>query len=271
MTERPPAYQRYARDELALLATLSCEEHGALDRLRDCCWEYGTIPHDMPELARRCGLSPARMRAAWRAIATFFEPHPAAPGRLRQRELETYRERLVERRKERSESGRKGAHAKWLSHQEGMAEPMAEPSPNDGPAVAVAASSLSTTGRARAEALRHVLLAAIPEKHHHAIAVLLAAKGDPVAMLETWHQQLADFAPEALGAALQECAAQGWRPGGQTLRDQCGKAQDMFARQERDRRVEIEGKRFKEELRRWREQEQEQRQPAHSGSDGPVL
>lgn len=113
MKEHRPAYQRYARDELADAIGLTLEEMGALTRLQDLCWLEGSVPGDLGGLARICNVSRKRMAQIWAAIAYRFEPLSTEPQRVVYPPLEAYRRELDAYHASQSESGRRGAEKRW--------------------------------------------------------------------------------------------------------------------------------------------------------------
>lgn len=113
MTERRPAYQRYARDELAGAIGLSLEELGALTRLQDLSWLDGSIPADPAALAKVCSVPRARMLRIWEAIGHRFQRHPTLVHRLIYPPLEAYRRELADYQDRRSAAGKEANRVRW--------------------------------------------------------------------------------------------------------------------------------------------------------------
>jgi len=84
----------------------------------------------------------------WPSLAPCFKPKKGNPDRLIQPRIEKERKLQRKRRKKQSETGRKGADARWGKDQEDKeldGDPNASAMPNDGLAVAVASSTAITT------------------------------------------------------------------------------------------------------------------------------
>ena len=125
----PPAYEQYASDLLANehYRLMSLSERGLLETLRLQCWVSGSIPKDCPLLSRLTGIPEGHVSETLTArVLSFFES--SSSERLVCPELLKQRERMDERRAERTRSGRKGAKAKWGTQKRALAEPMAQPS-----------------------------------------------------------------------------------------------------------------------------------------------
>lgn len=112
---RRPAYLWYPKDYLSdeNVAPMTLEEEGAYRRLLDFCWLHGSLPGAMAKLGAMCKVDGKRMAELWPAIRPCFRRHPTRRGRWIHPRLQTDREELEARRKERSESGKKGAAARW--------------------------------------------------------------------------------------------------------------------------------------------------------------
>ena len=128
-----PVYVReYMTDEHVLL--MSLEQEGAYLRLLFHQWLEGTIPDDMPSLARLLRVTPQKMRSMWPRIAPCFVS--AGPSRLVNPTLEQVRTSSDEYRKKAAEDGKRGAEKRWGNDRVPHREAIGSVSP----AVAVAVS-----------------------------------------------------------------------------------------------------------------------------------
>lgn len=110
---QPPAFQFYARDWLAGNARpMTLEQKGAFIDLLAYAWLEQGIPDDPGQIARILGISKREFHRIWPAIEPSWTPHEESRT-LRNARLERYRLELQEHSAERSESGRKGAAARW--------------------------------------------------------------------------------------------------------------------------------------------------------------
>lgn len=127
----------YQADEHVISMTLEAE--GAYRRLLDYQWLHGSIPADPKRLAAICkGISPARMTRLWTDhLAVCFHPTEEDPTRLVNHKLERERAKDEAYRKERSESGKKGAAATWgkdgKANGSAITQPEAQPSVSQWP------------------------------------------------------------------------------------------------------------------------------------------
>lgn len=108
-----PAFQFYPAEYLAdeNVAMMSLGEEGAYIRLMCYCWRQGSIPSDMTRLARLCKTTPENMEQIWPALEVCFRSTPG--GRLVHPRLDTERRKQAAYREQQSESGKKGAEARW--------------------------------------------------------------------------------------------------------------------------------------------------------------
>ena len=106
MSERAPSFSFYAKDFLSGVATLSLAARGAYITLLAYQWDHGSVPAEIPTLARICGCSPAQIRQVWPAVATKFEH--GADGAYRNVRLEVERQKQVDRRAALRDNGTKG-------------------------------------------------------------------------------------------------------------------------------------------------------------------
>ena len=141
--EQAPAFQFYAADFLSdeEQELMSCAQAGAYVRLLARQWIEGSVPADLPALAKLAGAKSLReMEKLWPAIAPKFKPNGTA-GRLVNARLEREREKQRAWREGLADNGRRGATARW-----------GKDGPANGPAIAKQkqgqcarnASSLST-------------------------------------------------------------------------------------------------------------------------------
>ncbi len=109
-----PWFPKYAKDWLAATAGMSCEAVGAYDLLLCTQWELGSLPGDLPSLARIARLTPAKFQRVWDRIAEHF---PSGEGGCRaNRRLERIRDEQRAARSRRQVAGRRGASERWQPH-----------------------------------------------------------------------------------------------------------------------------------------------------------
>jgi len=123
----PPAFQCYASDLLAdenfKLASLT--ERGLAFTMFLQCWVSDSVPADQIELAKVLGLSLGDIEAGLTPrVQRFFE---GIGGRLVRRELAEQKAAMMDRRKEQSLGGKKGAKSKWDKAKGRLTIPIATP------------------------------------------------------------------------------------------------------------------------------------------------
>lgn len=152
---RAPAFQFYPNDFLSdrNVVVMSMQERGVYITLICHAWQ-SPLPSDVAQLARICGVPLSSFRKLWPALSICFREQD---GFLVHPRLERERAKQAEYRTERSESGRRGASKRWLSHGSPIAkpsgadgratsEPIAKPMANDGSClISTQSSSLSQT------------------------------------------------------------------------------------------------------------------------------
>ncbi len=152
-----PAFQFYPADFLAdeNVALMTNQAVGCYIKLICYCWREGSIPQQIPQLARLCAEDPASMASIWKSLKHCFKPaRGKGAGRLIHPRLERERRKQVAFKSDRSRAGRKGADALWNkkaaenpSHAQanGNAQQLAmlEPMANDGSSSSPSSSSSS--------------------------------------------------------------------------------------------------------------------------------
>lgn len=127
---RPPSYQEYASDMLAMesVRLMHLAERGLLATMRLYVWVNDTAPADPALLARVLGLDTSEVRAALtERVRSFFEPVPEAPDRLYNVELARQMAQYLERSQERVESGRRGGKSAQQKRNRSQAQLVAQP------------------------------------------------------------------------------------------------------------------------------------------------
>lgn len=116
-----PYFRVYAAESLAdeRFSSWTVAERGAWFSLLLHAWVNGSIPSDLPSLARLVHVSAKQMSALWAVIGDRFVEHPGAPGRLTSERLETERDEALAK----SNAGRRSAAARWGRKPEPDAEP----------------------------------------------------------------------------------------------------------------------------------------------------
>lgn len=112
---KSPAFQFYPTDFLAdeNVVLMTNQEVGCYVKLLCYCWREGSIPADVTKLSKLCGEDGSAMADLWLAIKPCFVPHTTDASRFVHPRLEEERKKQQEHRKERAESGAKGAKARW--------------------------------------------------------------------------------------------------------------------------------------------------------------
>lgn len=117
--KRTPWMPLYCDDLIGSTADMSAEEFGAYVRLLCHCWTRGPLPIDDKVICRIAG---CRLQV-WRSICPRFSTTTREDGSagLSQTRLESERFKRQRFAEERSESGRRGAAAKWHGSANGSA------------------------------------------------------------------------------------------------------------------------------------------------------
>src|SRR4051794_7969464 len=105
---RPPAYQEYGSDLLALedVRLMSLAERGLLATLRWHLWVNDTAPSDPRQLARVLGVEERGLvEALTPRVLKFFAPCGDRSERLHSPELRAYMEKVLKRRADLAEYG----------------------------------------------------------------------------------------------------------------------------------------------------------------------
>lgn len=115
MDTKAPAFMVYPKDFLSdeKVELMTNQEVGCYWKLLCRQWLEGSIPADIPKIAKLVGEDGSAMAQLWTAIGSCFVEAPGKPGRLVNARLEEERRKQELHRKERSQSGSKGAKARW--------------------------------------------------------------------------------------------------------------------------------------------------------------
>jgi uncharacterized protein YdaU (DUF1376 family) len=110
-SEKSPAFQFYPKDFLtdSHVVAMTLPERGAYITLLCLCWMDGSVPAELPSLARLCSVSAATFARLWPALEPCFE---ATNGRLVQPRIERERRKQLEFRAMKAAAGQKGGKAK---------------------------------------------------------------------------------------------------------------------------------------------------------------
>lgn len=121
---KAPAFQWYPADYLADMRVrmLSWASRGLYVDLLCYCWREGWIPSDGSAIAQLTGCHDS---ATIEPCLALFEIDPADPARLFSKRLNEEREKQAAHRKERSESGARGARKRWGNAKDATATPQA--------------------------------------------------------------------------------------------------------------------------------------------------
>ena len=109
---KPPAFQFYPADYLADMRVrmLSWASRGLYIDLLCYCWREGWIPADGSAIAQLCGCHDT---AIIEPCLELFHIHPTDPAKMIHKRLDEERMKQEEHRKERQESGKRGALKRW--------------------------------------------------------------------------------------------------------------------------------------------------------------
>lgn len=113
--KNPPYFPFYAADWLSdeHVQSMTVEEEGCYVRLLCYCWREGSIPADGSAILQLCKRGVAELSPS---LLERFPIDPNNPSRRFNPKLRELREAQIEHRKERSESGLRGAKERWKSH-----------------------------------------------------------------------------------------------------------------------------------------------------------
>ncbi len=114
---KSPAFQFYPSDFLSdeNVVLMSNAEVGCYIKLLCFCWKQGSIPADVPRIAKLCNEPPEKMAGMWSSIEPCFRN--GQPNRLIHPRLDVERKKQQRFSKERSESGKRGAEKRWKNNQ----------------------------------------------------------------------------------------------------------------------------------------------------------
>lgn len=121
---RSPAFQYYPKDYLtdANVMAMSYTERGVYWHLISLCWLDGSLPANLPTLARMLSISPAHLGRLWPAISVCFKEKDA---RLIHPRLERERKSQAEFRRRQSDNGKLGGRPKKGVGSSGLTQPEA--------------------------------------------------------------------------------------------------------------------------------------------------
>lgn len=134
MIQKSPAFQFYPNDFLgsAKVGTMNAEEIGVYMLLLCLDWQEGGFVYDPFTLARWCRLTEKKFLRAWQMVGRCFIE---GDGRMWNERLQRERKKQKEWKNKSSEAGKRGAEARWGSHDQPHSQPHArritKPSPKD--------------------------------------------------------------------------------------------------------------------------------------------
>jgi len=120
MADKRPAFQFYPMDYLSdeNVVLMTLEQQGAYMRLMSHCWLEGSIPADLPSLARLCRVPDGDMERIWPGLKKCFKMTGARQTHPR---LDLERRKQDAHRLAKSDAGKAGAKAKWQKGEDGTA------------------------------------------------------------------------------------------------------------------------------------------------------
>jgi uncharacterized protein YdaU (DUF1376 family) len=112
---KSPAFQFYPAEFLSdeNVALMNNQELGCYIKLMCYCWREGSIPADIKKIARLCNEDGSAMAELWHSMKLCFKSASDSNDRLLHPRLEKERLKQEAFKKERSESGSKGAKHRW--------------------------------------------------------------------------------------------------------------------------------------------------------------
>lgn len=111
----PPYFPFYPADFLTdeVVILMTNQEIGCYVKLLCYCWKEGSIPNNILAIAKLCNEDNSVMEELWDTISQKFVPAENDSSRLINRKLNELRRKQVERKLERSASGKKGMKSRW--------------------------------------------------------------------------------------------------------------------------------------------------------------
>ena len=108
LEKSPPAFQFYATDTLAKreFRLMNLNERGCYITLLAECWVNRTVPADIDQLSKFLGIEEAELKQA--LSDNVLESFGVADEQISSPELDTYKQKLRERREKQSAGGKKG-------------------------------------------------------------------------------------------------------------------------------------------------------------------
>ena len=221
MTAKSAAYLWYPRDFAAdeHVVLMDLQTEGAYRRLLDHQWLHGSIPSDIPSLAKICkGIHPATMQRLWPGLSPCFRAYEI-DGRLVNEKMERVRVAWDAHRAKKVEAGRrgglstqsKGRGESSTTSSDAQAElkpstptpmPITEAPP---PPARESCADMFTDPQHRDAYLGHRTAAQHPAMLDGEIRALLSGMRGPV------------YAPEDVGQALVDLLMKGTKPSSLTL------------------------------------------------------
>ncbi|WP_410198883.1 hypothetical protein [Burkholderia cenocepacia] len=197
---------------------MSNQEVGCYIKLMAYCWREGSIPADIAKIAKLCGEDSSAMAQLWLSIKQCFVLANGSHDRLTHPRLEKEREKQSDFKRERAESGKKGAAARWdkakkdgAANGSAMAEGMAPDGSSSSSASSMSSPSEKKQRIPRFDARGFLLANGASEKTVD--AWLEIRKGKRLKQTDVAMEGTVEEAKKAgmtLEAALQLCCKRGW-------------------------------------------------------------
>ncbi len=115
MKQKRPSFQFYPADFLAdeNVKLMSNRAIGCYIKLLCYCWRQGSMPASIKDIAKLCDERPDVMKKIWIDLKSCFVTSETETDRLFHPRLLSEKNKQDSFKKERSESGKKGAEARW--------------------------------------------------------------------------------------------------------------------------------------------------------------
>jgi hypothetical protein len=115
--KKNPAYLEFPADILnnETFMQMNMSQRGVYWTMRMYCWKNGTIPASVDELSKLLRMSASTLSKLMEdgKIDSFFTHMEEDMRRLFSRDLEAYRQDLLDKKKLKAENGKRGAEKRW--------------------------------------------------------------------------------------------------------------------------------------------------------------
>lgn len=151
----PPFFAFYPYEFLSdeRVLAMSLQQIGAYLLLIISQWINGSIPADVPTLARILKQTPEDLESLWAGVAPCFGPHPEMEGRLIQKRVEVERSKAISAMETERERKKKYREAKRDA--DGTRTIRGQDRDSPGPSTLISSSYISTSSKKKEEEQKH--------------------------------------------------------------------------------------------------------------------